>query len=136
MRNTIVFRARYPAHIEFTTPHYSRDVCMHRRLPFPPIQSALVLACTLAAGATLTLAIADTETYAEVQQSNADGKPHFPAANRKTNRLYVSDVGAGGVLANARSPTPRSARRYRGRKARPLSRGYNRPSHRADTRDG
>lgn len=69
---------------------------MHRS-SFSPTQSAFILACTLVANAALTPAVADTEAYAEVQRFSADGKPHFPGVNRKTNRLYVSDVGAGTV---------------------------------------
>lgn len=49
-----------------------------------------------------TLSFADD--YALTKTFNADGKPHFPALNTQTNRLYVSDVTAGTVtMFNART---------------------------------
>lgn len=70
-----------------------------------PAQSAFILTSAFIMGAaTASPVVADSGFYAEIQQFSADGSPHFPAANRKTNRLYVSDVGAGTVtMFNART---------------------------------
>lgn len=78
---------------------------MYGRLNLSVVQAALTFTCSLIIGAAIALpAMADTESYADVQQFCADGSPHFPAANRKTNRLYVSDVGAGTVtMFNAKT---------------------------------
>lgn len=78
---------------------------MYGRLNLRGSQAALIFSSLLSIGAAIaTPAMADVESYAEVQQFSADGSPHFPAANRKTNRLYVSDVGAGTVtMFNAKT---------------------------------
>lgn len=41
--------------------------------------------------------LAQAENYGVTQTFSADGSPHFPGVNGKTNRLYVSDVTAGTV---------------------------------------
>lgn len=78
---------------------------MYGRLNVVGTQAALIFSSLLAIGVAIASpAMADAESYAEVQQFSADGSPHFPAANRKTNRLYVSDVRAGTVtMFNAKT---------------------------------
>lgn len=63
----------------------------------PASRSLSVLAMAGAIVASTAFVPVFADTYTQVQQFSADGNPHFPGVNRKTNRLYVSDVNAGTV---------------------------------------